>query len=131
VKSSGEVDITKLPGLLCRRSKTRFCCHFPAIWWRGKWPKSSQTVYRNKYKPDSLDIIDYSNILEVYKRVSLLDLNGINTRFQARLNAYGIFTPMEFYNASLELLKKQVFQTRLWPFFSGPESRTNDCQVRL
>jgi hypothetical protein len=38
---------------------------------------------------------------------------GINTRFQARLNAYGIFTPTEFYNAPLDLLKKQVFQSIL------------------
>ena len=51
-------------------------------------------------------VIDHANVLEVYKRVSLLDLSGINTRFQARLNAYGIFTPIEFYNAPLELLKK-------------------------
>jgi DNA polymerase-4 len=49
--------------------------------------------------------------LDVYKRVSLLDLNGINTRFQARLNAYGIFTPLEFYEAPLEKLQKQVFQS--------------------
>src|SRR4029450_283038 len=44
---------------------------------------------------------------------SLLDLNGINTRFQARLNAYGIFTPIEFYQAPLEKLKKQVFRSIL------------------
>jgi DNA polymerase-4 len=49
----------------------------------------------------------------VYKGVKLLDLNGINTRFQARLNAYGIFTPTEFYHAPLEKLKKQVFQSIL------------------
>jgi DNA polymerase-4 len=49
----------------------------------------------------------------VYKRKTLLNLNGINTRFQARLNAYGIFTPIEFYNAPLDLLKKQVFQSIL------------------
>jgi DNA polymerase IV len=41
----------------------------------------------------------------------LLDLNGINTRNEARLNACGIFTPMEFYEASLDTLKKQVFQS--------------------
>ena len=35
------------------------------------------------HKPDGLDVIDHTNVLEVYKRVSLLDLNGINTRFQA------------------------------------------------
>ena len=65
------------------------------------------------HKPDGLDVIDHTNVLEVYKRVKLLDLNGINTRFQARLNAYGIFTPMEFYQAPLEMLKKQVFQSIL------------------
>jgi DNA polymerase IV len=88
----------------------------------GDWMKCSIGVSTNRFlaklaaslhKPDGLDVIDHANVLEVYKRVSLLDLNGINTRFQARLNAYGIFTPMEFYNASLELLKKQVFQSIL------------------
>jgi DNA polymerase-4 len=90
----------------------------------GDWMKCSIGVSTNRFlaklaaslhKPDGLDIIDHTNVLEVYKRKTLLDLNGINTRFQARLNAYGIFTPMEFYHAPLELLKKQVFQTRLWP----------------
>jgi DNA polymerase-4 len=50
-------------------------------------------------------------VLKVYQAVSLLDLNGINTRYQARLNACGIFTPMEFYEASLDTLKQQVFQS--------------------
>jgi DNA polymerase IV len=44
---------------------------------------------------------------------SELDLNGINTRNEARLNAAGIFTPMEFFNASVDTLKKQVFQSIL------------------
>ena len=65
------------------------------------------------HKPNGLDVIEHTNILDVYKRVSLLDLNGINTRFQARLNAYGIFTPTEFYQAPLDKLKKQVFQSIL------------------
>jgi DNA polymerase IV len=88
----------------------------------GEWMVCSIGVGTNRFlaklaaslhKPDGLDVIDHTNILEVYKRVSLLDLNGINTRFQARLNAYGIFTPTEFYNAPLDLLKKQVFQSIL------------------
>jgi DNA polymerase-4 len=88
----------------------------------GEWMVCSIGVGTNRFlaklaaslhKPDGLDTIDHTNILEVYKRVSLLDLNGINTRFQARLNAYGIFTPMEFYNAPLDLLKKHVFQSIL------------------
>ena len=88
----------------------------------GEWMQCSIGVSTNRFlaklaaslhKPDGLDIIDHTNVLDIYKRVSLLDLNGINTRFQARLNAAGIFTPMEFYNAPLDLLKKQVFQSIL------------------
>jgi DNA polymerase IV len=88
----------------------------------GEWMSCNIGVGTNRFlaklaaslhKPDGLDVIDHTNVLEVYKRVKLLDLNGINTRFQARLNAYGIFTPTEFYQAPLELLKKQVFQSIL------------------
>src|SRR5918992_569191 len=86
----------------------------------GEWMRCSIGVGTNRFlakqaaslhKPDGLDIIDHTNVLNVYKRLSLLDLSGINTRYQARLNAYGIFTPMEFYEASLEKLKMQVFQS--------------------
>ena len=85
----------------------------------GEWMQCSIGVSTNRFlaklaaslhKPDGLDIIDHTNVLDIYKRVTLLDLSGINTRFQARLNAAGIFTPMEFYHAPMELLKKQVFQ---------------------
>src|SRR4051794_8680071 len=43
--------------------------------------------------------------------MTLLDLSGINTRYQARLNAYHIFTPEEFYKAPLQLLWRQVFRS--------------------
>ena len=88
----------------------------------GEWLQCSIGISTNRFlaklaaflhKPDGLDIIDHTNLLEVYKRVKLLDLNGINTRFQARLNAYGIFTPIEFYHAPMDKLKKQVFQSIL------------------
>jgi DNA polymerase-4 len=88
----------------------------------GEWLLCSIGVSTNRFlaklaaslhKPDGLDLIDHTNVLDVYKRVTLLDLNGINTRFQARLNAYGIFTPLEFYNAPMDKLKKQVFQSIL------------------
>jgi len=88
----------------------------------GEWMRCSIGVSTNRFlaklaaslhKPDGLDIIDHTNVLDVYRRVKLLDLNGINTRFQARLNAYGIFTPMEFYEAPLQLLKQQVFRSIL------------------
>jgi DNA polymerase IV len=62
-------------------------------------------------KPDGLTIIDHTNVLLVYERVSLLDLTDINTKNKARLNAAGIFTPLEFFAASVDTLKRQVFQS--------------------
>ncbi|OGG03574.1 hypothetical protein A2W14_03280 [Candidatus Gottesmanbacteria bacterium RBG_16_37_8] len=61
------------------------------------------------HKPDGLDVITYKNLREVYEGRTLTDLNGINTRYQARLNTCGIFTPVDFLNASLDTLKRQVF----------------------
>ena len=81
----------------------------------GEWMQCSIGVGTNRFlaklaaslhKPDGLDVIDHTNVFDVYKRATLIDLSGINTRFQARLNAYGIFTPMEFYQAPMEKLKK-------------------------
>jgi DNA polymerase-4 len=75
----------------------------------GEWMVCSIGISTNRFlaklaaslkKPDGLETIDHTNVLDVYKNVSLLDLNGINTRYEARLNASGIFT-----------LKKQVFQS--------------------
>lgn len=65
------------------------------------------------YKPDGLATIDHANLLDMYAKAKLIDLCGINTRFQARLNAYGIFTPVDFFHASLEKLQKQVFRSIL------------------
>jgi DNA polymerase IV len=72
----------------------------------GEWMVCSIGISTNRFlaklavslqKPDGLTTIDHTNVLSVYQAVSLLDLNGINTWYQARLNAYGIFTPMEFF----------------------------------
>ena len=63
------------------------------------------------HKPDGLDVITHENLLDVYLSVGLIDLNGINTRFEARLNAVGIYTPIDFLNAGCDLLQKQVFKS--------------------
>lgn len=63
------------------------------------------------HKPDGLDEITCDNLHDVYKSITLLDLPGINTRYQARLNAAGIFTPMEFLEADVHVLRKQVFKS--------------------
>jgi DNA polymerase IV len=86
----------------------------------GEWMVCSIGISTNRFlaklaaslrKPDGLETIDHTTVLSVYQQASLLDLSGINTGYQARLNAYGIFTPMEFFHASLDTLKKQVFQS--------------------
>jgi DNA polymerase IV len=88
----------------------------------GEWMVCSIGISTNRFlaklaaslkKPDGLETIDHTTVLGVYENATLLDLNGINTRYQARLNAQGIFTPMEFFQATLETLKKQVFQSIL------------------
>ncbi len=62
-------------------------------------------------KPDGLDIINGENLKTIYERVSLLDLPGINVRYQARLNLAGIYTVMDFLNAPLEKLRGEVFKS--------------------
>ena len=62
-------------------------------------------------KPDGLDFIDATNLEGVLLNTNLLDLNGINHRFQARLGAQGINTPYEFLHTSEQTLWKQVFSS--------------------
>jgi DNA polymerase-4 len=63
------------------------------------------------HKPDGLTVIDHTNLIDTYKKAHLLDLNGINIRYQARLNLHGIHTPYDFFKASQELLHKSVFRS--------------------
>jgi len=86
----------------------------------GEWIICSIGISTNRFlaklaaslhKPDGLDMITFSNIEKVYNSTTLLDLNGINVRFQARLNAYGIFTPSDFLKANCEVLEKKVFKS--------------------
>ena len=60
-------------------------------------------------KPDGMDRIDHTNLREILSRLSLIDLPGINYRYQARLNLNGIYTPLQFLDSDLDKLKKQVF----------------------
>jgi len=63
------------------------------------------------HKPDGLTYIDHTNLIEMYKKAGLLDLNGVNVRYQARLNIHGIHTPYDFFLASQKILQKNVFRS--------------------
>lgn len=63
------------------------------------------------HKPDGLDIITADNLREVYAVLKLTDLTGIAGRNEHRLNAIGIYTPLEFLDASPNVLHDMVFQS--------------------
>lgn len=86
----------------------------------GDWMRINIGIGTNRFlakqaagwhKPDGLDTLDHTNLYAYYKEMKLTDLNGIADRNEARLNAFGITTPMEFLNADEFKLKKQVFKS--------------------
>jgi len=86
----------------------------------GEWVSCNVGIGTNRFlaktaaslhKPDGLDMITFLNLEDIYGKLELIDLCGINTRFQMRLNVNGIFTPLQFLHADLQTLKKQVFQS--------------------
>jgi DNA polymerase-4 len=85
----------------------------------GEWLTCNVGISTNRFlaktaaglhKPDGLDVITHENLREVYATLELRDFPGINYRYEARLNAHGIYTPLEFLDAPLDVLKKQVFK---------------------
>lgn len=63
------------------------------------------------HKPDGLDVITAGNLREVLSGLELTDLTGIAYRNEARLNAVGITTPLEFLDASAQMLRTMVFKS--------------------
>ncbi|MDQ5885426.1 MAG: UmuC protein [Patescibacteria group bacterium] len=64
-------------------------------------------------KPDGLDTITNQNIRSTFKNMCLQDITGINVAYTARLNAYGIFTPIQFLDTPAEKLVKNVFKSKV------------------
>lgn len=63
------------------------------------------------HKPDGLDVITHQNLREVMGRLTLQDLTGIASRNEQRLNQVGIYTPLQFLDASAAALSKVVFKS--------------------
>jgi DNA polymerase-4 len=55
--------------------------------------------------------MDAGNALDIYRRLELTDLTGINWRYERRLNAHGIRTVPQFFSAPVDKLHKQVFKS--------------------
>ena len=85
----------------------------------GDWMRINVGIGPNRFlakqaagwhKPDGLDKIDYKNLADYYGQIKLIDLCGIAARNEARLNSFGIMTPLEFLRASEFDLKRRVFK---------------------
>ncbi len=63
------------------------------------------------HKPDGLDVITPRNLRTTFAGLQLEDLTGIAQRNRARLEAVGIFTPLQFLDASEETLRRMVFKS--------------------
>ncbi len=86
----------------------------------GSWMRCNIGIAPNRFlakqaaslhKPDGLDVITYKNLRATLSSLKLTDLFGIAERNQARLNACGIFTPLQFLDAPAELLRRHVFKS--------------------
>lgn len=64
-------------------------------------------------KPDGLNVITSQNLRQIFAKLQLTDLPGINVRYQARLNVAGIFTPLQFLDSDGDHLKKRVFKSKV------------------
>ncbi len=85
----------------------------------GEWVTVNVGVAPNRFlakyaagfdKPDGMTVIDYRNLRERYDNMALVDLPGINTRYRARLRNHRIYNPLQFLDADINLLRKQVFK---------------------
>jgi DNA polymerase-4 len=86
----------------------------------GDWLRCSVGIGTNRFlaktaasfrKPDGLTTITSQNALAIYQQLELIDLHGINVRYQARLNRQGIKTCWDFLHASPHTLTHAVFKS--------------------
>ena len=63
------------------------------------------------HKPDGLDEINHENLRTVLATLKLRDLTGIAYHNEARLNAVGITTPLQFLDTDPVTLEKVVFKS--------------------
>ena len=62
-------------------------------------------------KPNGLTQITHANLKEMFGRLELQDLTGIARRMERRLNAVGIYTPLDFLAADEPTLRKMVYKS--------------------
>jgi DNA polymerase-4 len=80
----------------------------------GEWLTVSVGIAPNRYlakvaaslhKPDGLDEINKDSFMDCYSKLKLTDLPHIKMRNAIRLNSVGVFSVLDFYQASLPRLR--------------------------
>lgn len=86
----------------------------------GSWMRINVGIGPNRFlakqaaglhKPDGLDVIDHTNLRSTFAHLKLTDLTGIAEHYEARLNAAGIYTPLQFLDAQADTLRRVVFHS--------------------
>lgn len=86
----------------------------------GCWMRCNIGIAPNRFlaktaaglnKPDGLDVIDHTNLRDIFARLELEDLTGIAHRNRRRLERVGIYTPLEFLDADVDVLQHVVFKS--------------------
>ena len=86
----------------------------------GDWIQCNVGIATNRFlaklaaslhKPNGLDVITADNLRDILSNLALKDLSGINTRNAIRLEFAGIFTPIQFLDAPVWKLWKEVFNS--------------------
>lgn len=86
----------------------------------GVWMRCNIGISTNRFlaktaaglnKPDGLDVIIADNLRQTLGRLKLTDLTGIASHNAGRLNAVGIYTPLEFLDTDPVSLEKIVFKS--------------------
>jgi DNA polymerase-4 len=59
-------------------------------------------------KPNGLFEIKIESLFDYYSKIKLTDIKGINFRMEKRLNAVGLFRPIDLYQSPQETLKRKM-----------------------
>lgn len=80
----------------------------------GCWMRCNVGISTNRFlakqaaglhKPDGLDVLTSHNIRDIFAGLTLQDLTGIAKANEHRLNAVGIYTPLDMLDATTESLR--------------------------
>ncbi|MBI3954811.1 hypothetical protein HY338_00075 [Candidatus Gottesmanbacteria bacterium] len=107
------IDFTSTPGVEVRQIALEIKKRIKAE--IGEWLKASIGIAPNRFwaklasslkKPDGLIEVGFNNIKDILSNIKLSDIHGIKQRNIIRLNRENIYSPIQFYYASVPTLRR-------------------------